>query len=134
MNRTGMSALVLLVASTSAGAAGCGSECGGLCGSDCDLIDCGYDTIKCLKYPDGSDDDALVINYMQSLSGDQERFTARIFIDLVGINQAEVCTIEGDEFLTLVVASNLHDTSTAARMGLPQDPDKDSDCRVSSAT
>ncbi|RLB55928.1 MAG: hypothetical protein DRI34_09875 [Deltaproteobacteria bacterium] len=80
---------------------GCGSECGGICGSQCDIIDCSYNAIKCDLYP-GS---GIVVHYVTELEGGGQNWTARLFFDTTGLQQVAGARFEGDELLNRVQLS-----------------------------
>jgi hypothetical protein len=88
----------------------CSGECYGLCGSECELIDCSYDRIDCQRYPSDGVNDAAVVHYMKVISEGEEQHTAKIYIDLVDIENAEGHLIEGDNFIERVILSRPGDT------------------------
>jgi hypothetical protein len=78
----------------------CGDKCGGICGSQCELIDCHYTTIKCQLYPPPNP--GIVIHYVIDLEGGGQTWVARIFIDTDGLTRVEGIHIEEQEFLDRV--------------------------------
>lgn len=71
----------------------------GLTGGMCDIIDCNYDIIECDKYPPPNE--AIIVDYLRTLDTGRI-WTARILIDLWGINQVEGLRIDGSDFLDRV--------------------------------
>jgi hypothetical protein len=81
----------------------CGSECGGICGSECELLDCSYDVIECDLY--AAPNHGVIIHYRKLLEGGGYNWTAKIFIDLEGVSQVEGLLLEGQEFMDKVQLS-----------------------------
>jgi hypothetical protein len=79
--------------------ANCGEDQKGLYGSQCEIISCAFDRIECQLYPDPNH--AVVIHYLRMLEEGQE-WTAKIVIDLDGIDKVEGMRLEEQEFLNRV--------------------------------
>ena len=88
--------IVLLVAFT---ALSCGEDQKGLYGSQCEIIDCNYDRIECQLY--APPNDAIIVHYLIQLEEGQE-WTAKISLDLRGIEQVSGMRLEDNEFLNRV--------------------------------
>jgi hypothetical protein len=82
--------------------ANCGEDQKGLYGSQCEIISCAFDRIECQLYPDPNH--AIVIHYLRMLEEGQE-WTAKIVIDMDGIDKAEGTRLEEDEFRNRVQLS-----------------------------
>lgn len=76
--------------------ANCGEDHKGLYGSQCEIIDCGYNTIKCHLYEPPNH--AIKVFYQRTHEEGTE-YTAVIFCDLEGIDKVEGTRFEEDEFL-----------------------------------
>lgn len=76
--------------------ANCGEDQKGLYGSQCDIISCSYDTIKCHLYEPPNH--AVKIFYQRTLEEGTE-YTAIIFCDMENVTKVEGTRFEGDEFL-----------------------------------
>ena len=73
--------------------------CGGekeLDGSQCDLIDCSFDTLQCRMYEPPNE--ALMIYYTRTLDDGGQEYTAIVSIDLDGVEQVSGWEFEGTEF------------------------------------
>jgi hypothetical protein len=72
----------------------CGEE-PGLSGSECDIISCDYQKIVCQRYD--TNPPGIIVHYKRILEEGGERWTAKIFIDLQGIESVEGQRFEDDE-------------------------------------
>jgi hypothetical protein len=77
------------------GAWGCGEECTRLDGSQCTLISCAFETIRCERYP--APNDAIKVSYLVNLDEGRE-YTAVLVVDIEGIDPIAGWSFDGDEF------------------------------------
>jgi hypothetical protein len=73
---------------------GCADECAGLCGSQCDNMDCSYDRIQCQLY----DGEGIKILYERT-EGASLDYAAIIYCDIVCIDEEAGNRVEGQAFL-----------------------------------
>ena len=73
---------------------GCGDDCQGLCGSQCDNMDCSYDHIKCQL----SEGEGIKILYERA-DGTVLDYAAIVYCDIAGVDKVAGSRFEGDEFL-----------------------------------
>ena len=65
---------------------GCSGKCG-LSGSECDLIECSSDEIKCQLFEDPQH--MIIIHYRRIFDGGGLEWAAKIYVDLDGMDKAE---------------------------------------------
>ncbi|HUU02047.1 MAG TPA: hypothetical protein VM425_11430 [Myxococcota bacterium] len=120
MLRTALTAMACVAALSTLS---CGDDCGGICGSECELVDCHYTTIKCDLYPPPTP--GIVIHYVIDNEGGGQNWVARIFIDTDGLAQVEGSHFESQDFLDRIQLTRPG--------GGEQWPDFDgNDCKISS--
>ncbi len=120
MLRTALTAMACVAALSTLS---CGDDCGGICGSECELINCHYTTIKCQLYPPPTP--GITISYVTDLEGGGETSTGKIFIDTDGLTKVEGIHLELQDFLDRVGLNRFG--------GGAQWPDFDgNDCKISS--
>ncbi len=101
---------------------GCGQDCGSvaICGSQCDLINCKFTSIKCQLY--APPNQSLVVSYFDELEGGQMMWTAKVFIDIAGLEPVAGSLLEGQDFMDRVALPSV---------GVEQWPDfYGKDCKI----
>jgi hypothetical protein len=100
-----------------------------LSGSECDIISCDYDKIVCQRYD--TNPPGIIIHYKRVLEEGGERWTAKIFIDLDGIETVEGYLFEDDE--NTLQENEFTNRVTLTRPGEDEQwPDFDGkDCKIS---
>ena len=86
----------------------CGED-KGITGSQCELVDCSYDTLQCQLY--APPNEAFKIQYERTLDDGGKEYTAIITIDLDGVEQVSGWSIEGEEFNDRVNIYRINDNA-----------------------
>ncbi len=86
---------------------GCGGDEKGLDGSQCELVDCSFDTLICQLY--APPNEALRIDYKRTLEDGGWEYAAVIIIDLDGVEQISGWEFEGQEFNNRVMIYRIVD-------------------------
>ncbi|MBW2701049.1 MAG: hypothetical protein JRF33_09545 [Deltaproteobacteria bacterium] len=79
---------------------GCGGDKKGLDGSQCELVDCSFDTLECRMYDPPNE--ALMLYYKRILDEGVSEFSAIISIDLDGVEKVSGWEFEAEEFVERV--------------------------------
>ena len=97
---------LLIAAALACFGPGCGGDGCKISGSQCELMDCGYDTLTCHKY--AAPNDALKIFYERNFDEGTE-WTAIMVIDLIGLDQVDGLVLEGEDCTDRVTIYNILD-------------------------